>query len=219
MVYEKRFKKPIKVLIPEEVKKKEKEPTEGLECDDTAVSRCSKQLVPADAVIKTDLKVNERYYEIQMNDVGLFVPSRIYKDIWEDNLDFSFEKLIYSKEFYEFVKELMLGTLVLKEKQDSLPEDDRELVNSIIMNMSTIGNKLVLEVLAKAFYNYKMVDVTDILIKIYEVSDEAVLRMMENMLTEERGDDLIYVFKILLNCSDKISRANTARLVSTIVNR
>ena len=219
LVYEKRYKKPIKVLVLDEQEQTEGASKEGLEGEDTAKSRSTSQPIPENAVIQTDTKTNEKFYEVPMKDVGLFVPSKIYKDIWDDNLDFSFEKLIYSKEFYEFVRELMLGTLKLKEKEDSLSEDEKQLTNTIISNMSIIGNKLVLEVLAKAFYNYKMSDVTDILIKLYQASDDAVLNMMRSILNEESSNDMVYVFQILLNCSDKISRANTSKLVSALVNR
>lgn len=85
--------------------------------------------------------------------------------------------------------------------------------------MTTVGNKLAFEVLAKAFYNYKMAEVADILIRLYEASDEAVLSTMRHVLENEDSDQLLYVFQILLACPDKISRFNTARIVSTLVNR
>jgi len=211
LVYEKRFKKPIKVCIPEQPAAEEGK-------EEAQVAK-QKQIVPADAVITVDPKTNEKSYSIPMNEVKLFVPKNIYKEIWEDNLEFSFEKLIYSKEFYEFVKELMLGTLKLKERENTLPEDEAKSLDKIISNMTTVGNKLVLEVLAKAFYNYKMAEVSDILIKLYEASDEAVMSTMRHIMANENSGYMLYVFQVLLNCSDKISRINTAKIVSSLVNR
>jgi hypothetical protein len=46
--------------------------------------------------------------------------------VWEDNLDLFFEKLIYSKEFYDFVKELMIGTIELNKRRDELEETQLE---------------------------------------------------------------------------------------------
>ena len=51
-----------------------------------------------------------------MNEIEIFVPNKLYKDVWEDNIDLFFEWLIYSKEFYDFVKELMIGTRDLNKR-------------------------------------------------------------------------------------------------------
>ena len=220
LVYEKRYKKPIKILVPEETEKEAKEAsTEGLECDDSAKSRLPKYHVPEGVQVKEDLKKNEKYYDVPMNKIGMFVPNKIYKEIWEDNLEFSFEKLIYSKEFYEFVKELMMGTLNFKQKADTLSEEDRGRIDEVISNMTKVGNKLALEVLVKAYHNYKLKDVAEVLVQLYEASDEAVINTMKSFLEGENSDQLLYVFQILLTCNDKISRINTAKIVSTVVNR
>ena len=81
--------------------------------------------------------------------------------------------------------------------------------------MVNVGSKLVLDVLARAFFNYKMGDVTDILIGLYLSSDEATLKFIDECLDDE-GEK---IFNILLKCSDKISRINTAKLVSAVLNR
>lgn len=123
LVYEKRFKTPIKVLVPPQAEgaQPSQPQSEGLECDDTANSRCSTVGVPENLVTYTDPATAERYYLKPIHEANrLFVPKYIYKEIWEDNLEFSFEKLIYSKEFYEFVKELMLSALRLRENEDDL---------------------------------------------------------------------------------------------------
>lgn len=203
LVYEKRFKKPVKVLIPEN----------GVD------SKVPSQIVPHGTNIQVDPKTNEKYYHIPMKDIGMFVPNKIYKEIWEDNLEFSFEKLIYSPEFYDFVKELMIGTMTFKEKQLSLPEHDKEQVDNVISNMTKVGYKIAMEVLVKAYHNYKLSGIVDTLIKLYETSDKAVLSTMEHILADENTDRLLYVFQVLLTCNDKISRVNTAKLISVIVNR
>lgn len=216
LVYEKRFKNAIKILIPE-VKT---EATEGqIEEEKINFKPKAPQVIPEGAVIKTDPKNNERYYEIPMNKIKMFIPNTIYKEIWEDNLEFSFEKLIYSKEFYEFVKELMVGTIGFKERIASLPENERGEVDNVIANMTTVGNKIAYEVLVKAYHNYKLGDVADTLIRLYDASDQAVLNTMHYILKDENEDSLLYVFQVLLTCNDKISRNNTAKLVSSLVNR
>jgi ubiquitin carboxyl-terminal hydrolase 34 len=216
LVYEKRFKHALKVLIPEE----EKETSgEGLECDDTAKSRFSKNFVPEGAIVHTDSKSNEKFVDMHMKDVKMFVPNRIYKEIWEDNLEFSFEKLIYSKEFYEFVKELMNGTLSFKEKVSTLSIEDQEQVDNVIANITVVGNKIAFEVLAKAYHNYKLNEIAETLIKLYTASDEAVMTTMKAIMEGENSEELLYVFQILFKCNDKISKVNTAKILSVVVNR
>lgn len=53
---------------------------------------------------------NEKFVMVPMNEIEIFVPNHLYKTVWEDNIDLFFERLIYSREFYDFVKELMAGT-------------------------------------------------------------------------------------------------------------
>ena len=196
------FKKPVKVLIPE---------VEGKPAD--------LSIVPDNAVVETDPTNNEKFYNVDMKDIKMFVPNGIYKEIWEDNLEFSFEKLIYSPEFYDFVKELMSGTLTFKEKKDTLAIEEQKHLDEVISNMTIVGHKIAMEVLVKAYHNYKLTGLSDILIHLYEASDQAVLTAMEKLLANENKDTLLYVFQVLLTCNDKISRANTSKLTSVIVNR
>jgi hypothetical protein len=215
LVYEKRYKHPLKILLPEE---KNEASTEGLECDDTAQTRSSGNPV-ADDEYKVDPVSGDKIKDLPMKDVKMFVPNKIYTEIWEDNLEFSFEKLIYSKEFYEFVRELMNGALSFKGKLDSLNEEEKSKIDEVIGNITTVGNKIALEVLAKAYHNYKLIDIADTLTKLYNESDEAVIRTMKTILDGENSDTLLYVFQILLCCNDKISRVNTAKMLSVVVNR
>jgi len=39
-----------------------------------------------------------------MNEIQIYVPNTLYRNVWDDNIDLFFERLIYSKEFYDFVK-------------------------------------------------------------------------------------------------------------------
>ena len=207
LVYEKRFKKPLKITIPK------------IETPEGEEKVNPNYTTPENEVIQIDESTKEEFYEISMKQARLFVPNKIYKEISENNLEFSFEKLIYSKEFYEYVNELMVGTLTFKEKLQSLPENERSQIDEVINNITTVGNKIVFEVLVKAYHNFKLPHVADTLAKLYEASDTAVLNTMKYILQDENSDDILYVFKILLNCNDKISRNSTSKLVAILVNR
>lgn len=56
-----------------------------------------------------------------MNEIQIYVPNALYRDIWQDNIDLFFERLIYSKEFYDFIKNLMIGTRELN--KSIIPEN------------------------------------------------------------------------------------------------
>lgn len=60
-----------------------------------------------------------------------------------------------------------------------------------------------------------MEEVCNLLINFYGKSDEAVLNFLDIILK----DECVYVFSILLNCSDENSRIHTERLLSFAVNR
>ena len=60
-----------------------------------------------------------------------------------------------------------------------------------------------------------MTDITDVLISLYAESDAAVLSFMDYLFQ----DNCTYIFQILLLCTDKLSRTNTQKLISFIVNR
>lgn len=140
-----------------------------------------------------------------MNEIQIYVPNALYRDIWQDNIDLFFERLIYSKEFYDFIKNLMIGTRELN--KSIIPENlqQKELLENASKQAVHVGSKLVLDVLAKAFYNSQMTDITDVLISLYAESDAAVLSFMDYLFQ----DNCTYIFQILLLCTDKLSRTNT----------
>lgn len=80
--------------------------------------------------------------------------------------------------------------------------------------MVNVGSKLVLDVLAKAFHNQQMGDITQVLISLYATSDKAVLSFMDQILK----DDAFYILSILLTCVDKSARVNTEKLLAFVIN-
>ena len=125
-----------------------------------------------------------------MNEIQIYCPNSLYKSVWEDNIDLFFERLIYSKEFYDFVKNLMIGTWELN--KSIIPENllQKELLENASKQAVHVGSKLVLDVLAKAFYNSQMTDITDVLISLYAESDVAVMSFLDYILQ----DNFNYIF-------------------------
>lgn len=203
LVYEKKEKNKIRQIV-------QTDDTQPLECDDAVISRD-----PEGRTIIKDPKTKEEYVEFDVSEIKRFVPSKIYNKVQESNLDFFFEKLIYSTEFFEFVKELMVGARDLNLKREVMSAEEKVHLDEISVLMAKVGSKIVLEVLAKAYYNFKMNDVTDLLISMFDSSDEACKSFMETVIQ----DDCTYIKEILLKCPDKISRTNTAKLMSAVANR
>ena len=57
-------------------------------------------------------------------------------------------------------------------------------LSNVHNNMVTIGSKIVLEVLAKAFQNQIMPDLTDNLIELYKSSDEACIAFTRDLVRD-----------------------------------
>ena len=98
LVYERRKKKPIKILVsPEE----HKEDPEGVFFDEK----------------------KEEYYRLSDYKTGVeeIFPSSIYQKVQEDNKKFEFDNDIYSSEFFEFVRSI----LVASSTHAALRRDDR----------------------------------------------------------------------------------------------
>ena len=89
LIYERRKKKPIKILVTEEE---------------------SKQLEGSEEKVQFDSEKNE-YYKLLDYKRGVeeIVPSKIYRQVYEDNQKFEFDNDVYSSEFFDFVKGILLS--------------------------------------------------------------------------------------------------------------
>ena len=90
LVYERRKKRPIKIVVPKEEAEENKE-----------------------AVIYDEKK--EEYYKLIDYKEGVedIAPNKIYKQVHEDNKKFGFDNDIYSQEFFEFIRSIMQAALNL----------------------------------------------------------------------------------------------------------
>ncbi len=110
-------------------------------------------------------------------------PNQIYKQVFEDNTKFGFEKDIYSTEFFEFVKSTLNAVIQLNNKSASDKQADRSqnavLIKQINNNALTIGKKATLEILAKCFYNQGMDEMVQCLLEILKKDDELCKTFIE----------------------------------------
>lgn len=84
----------------------------------------------------------------------------------------------------------MIGTWELNKTLKSQSEEGKQLLENASKQAVFVGSKLVLEVLAKAFQNMQMGEITDVLISLYAESDAAVMSFMESIFI----DNCNYVF-------------------------
>ena len=90
LVYERRKKRPIKIVVPKEEAEENKQ-----------------------GVIFDQKK--EEYYKLIDYKEGVedIAPNKIYKQVHEDNKKFGFDNDIYSQEFFDFIKSIMQAALNL----------------------------------------------------------------------------------------------------------
>jgi len=84
LFYERRKKKPLKILVPEPKVAEEK--AKGVE-------------------VHFDEKANEHFKQVPYREgIDNEAPNDIYRRVYEDNKKFTFENDIYSQEFFDFIK-------------------------------------------------------------------------------------------------------------------
>ena len=88
LLYERKKKKPIKIVVPEEEAKKEIEKGSG-------------------GIVKEEGK--DEYVKLIDYREGVedIAPNKIYKQVHEDNKKFEFDNDIYSQEFFDFIKSIL----------------------------------------------------------------------------------------------------------------
>jgi hypothetical protein len=101
LVYERRKKKPVKILVdPEEAKASAE-----------------------DSSILFDAK-KEEYFRVVDYKTGVeeIAPSKIYRQVFEDNQKFEFDNDIYSQEFFDFVKSILTAAKTSL-KEQGIPDE------------------------------------------------------------------------------------------------
>ena len=241
LVYERRVKNDIKFIIPEE--KKEEQPMEDVEektksdekedgeeqtptlvCDDTAESRVATTTKDGYQIHYNEDK-KESYYNVDFysHQKKRTTPIQIFKNVWDDNNLFLFERQIYSSEFFNF----LLQTLKTVDKSVSdfmIAEAEQKLERSIASNENLmnvykgvvkVGSKFVIEVLSRALSNSAIKPITELLMKMYSDSEEACMEFMKYVL-QDNGKEVLH---ILFKCKDKEVRRAVSKLLTTVVIR
>jgi len=140
-------------------------------------------------------------------------PNSIYKQVFEDNHKFEFENDIYSNEFYEFVRQIILAVNVLDQDRKHKGTGDLKQAKS---SMLSVAKKTILDLLAKSFHNNSIKQLVESLIEVLNRDDELCIAFLDSCFRE---DDCNYLFDILLECSDNTSRLYVSSLMKFILNK
>ena len=74
-------------------------------------------------------------------------PSSIYQKVMDDNQKFEFDNDIYSSEFFEFVRSILVAASHHTQVEDS------QLKQSLKEKALAVGKKTVMDLLCKCFHN------------------------------------------------------------------
>lgn len=105
LFYERRVKKPIKILVPEEKVESEKQKTE----------------------VHFDEEKKEHFKLVPFKECAADeAPNKIYQQVFDDNKNFTFENDVYSTEFESFVKQCLQNAADLEKTEGADAEAVRE---------------------------------------------------------------------------------------------
>ena len=181
LIYERKSKKDIKVLVPEAEVEEAK--AQGIELNyDEEKKEYSKQVK----------------YRDSANDG---VPNEIYKKVFEDNKKYTFENDIYSKEFFNFLQDVLA----------SAAKYDIEDVKTIALQIAQRGG---FEILARCKMNAAVAPVAQVMIDILASSDAACRTYMKQLIENNNAEVMM---EILLDTSSEFARKQVVRVIKFLL--
>ena len=189
LVYERKKKKPIKILTTAEDHKADPEH------------------------VLFDEKKNE-YFRMSDYKTGVeeIYPSAIYQKVQDDNKKYEFDNDIYSNEFFEFVRQI----LVAASKHDLDNSEEREQSLKVKEKSLLVGKKTVMELLAKCYSNSQIKPLCEVMMDIMKQDVSLCHSFLDSCFKEDNCD---YLMSVLLDCSDQTARVHVGNLVKFIVNQ
>ena len=133
-------------------------------------------------------------------------PGKLFHQVLEENRQFGFENDLYSSDFYDFA-------LTLQKDALSVPADHPQR-HHLIEQALILGSKVSLELLAKAYSKACLGQHITGLLDLLR-SDPALPRLfLEKWWAEDEGN---YLFQLLLECPDSLSRSCVGTLLKYIL--
>lgn len=190
LFYERRKKKPLKVLVKEE----------------QAASVSGQQAADGEK----EQEVSEKCLEVDYRQAVLptAVPSKIFAQVLQDNRKFGFENDIYSADFFDFALGLQKSVIGM--------EGDSPAIAAMRGRAIDLGSKVTLEILAKAFAN-SCIDEHMVVLAEAMQRDPSGALPREFLASWYDKDGFAYLFSLLLECPDTRARQSVASLLKYIL--
>ena len=111
----------------------------------------------------------------------------------EDNTKFTFENDIYSKEFFNFIKQIL----------QNVAQVDNPEYHELRTLGSNLGKKVAFDFLARLENNYEFKDLVQVMIQIFKQDKSLIAEFCSEIISHKNGDALL---EILLDCPDSWAR-------------
>jgi hypothetical protein len=188
LFYERRKKKPLKVVVKQEEPAAQGEGHASLDKKE-----------PEEKCVEVDFR------QAVLPEA---VPNRIFAQVLQDNRKFGFENDIYSSDFFDFVLGLQKSALGM----DGATEQAKDLKKRAV----EVGAYVTLEILAKAFSNSCIDEHVTLLIQAMQKDPSGELPG-EFLSQQYEKDGFAYLFSLLLECPDTKARQCVAGLMKYVL--
>jgi hypothetical protein len=143
-------------------------------------------------------------------------PNAIFRQVFEDNKQFSFENDVYSPEFFNFIREIVENVAAIKD--EDVAADQKALLAQVRLEGLQVAQKANFEILARCFNNESMRLLTKSYIEILSRDDDLLVRFVHGMI-EEKPEQLEMFLEMLIDCIDHVARGNAAYVLKVILCR
>lgn len=176
LFYERRIKKPIKIVVS-----------------------------PEAAQNQPDIIYNEQTKEhIKLisyrEGIDKETPNQIFQKVLEDNTKFTFENDIYSKEFYDFIKQILYNVAQFGDNSEH---------HELRVISIEVAKKVAFDILARCFYNSDIKELIQAMIYVFKQDKNLIVQFCAAIINHNSGEALL---EILLDCTDQLARLSVAWL-------
>jgi len=203
LFYERRMKKPLKVLIPQAPKAEMKEGAEDdLEMETEEIEPL--KLTKTKSLL-VDPVTNEHYKMIPYHlGIDECPPNEIYNKVAEDNLKFTFETDVYSEQFFQFIRGILESVAELGKTSNG------ENLLEVRQNAMIVAQKALFDILAHCRDNSGMKPTVEVMIDVFSQDMDLCINFLTSMMDEENNDNM--VFELLLDNTECGSRLQISHL-------
>ena len=149
-------------------------------------------------LLEGDSTTSPRTFDLRPYDQLLkSIPTSVLQSVLRDNDKFNFERHIYSPEFFKFFSEILQASVSMSD-----------------INLTKLGTQFTLDIMAHAFDNRLLPDVTQTLKQLYAKYEFECVDLFETII----ADNMRTVLDLLLVCSEKTTRACISDLLAHVLN-